>query len=400
MAQNLSYVLATPYTVAKSRTGGVIARLLSRMDLELVAAQIVTPDDDFVHEYAASLRGQDPRNLNSGGKLLADYIEHNLGQSGGRRHRSLLLIFRGENPCHKLSDVCGALFPENRNIEVESITGETIRDTYADLITDPEDPKKIIYFEPAILTPRRQVLADENLALFARHFKNCENIVCNMTYQNPSHIEQTLVIIKPDNWNYASGKPGTIIDMFSRTGLRIVGIKIFRFTLNQALDFYGPVLANLKEKLAPVFGLKAKEILEREFALQFDLDIGKALNESFGRECAEEQFRKIIEFMSGRRPDTCPPGDKDKPGTVKCMILVYEGENAIQKIRDVLGPTDPLKAPGGTVRREFGSNVMVNTAHASDSNESYEREKGIVKINENSLVPIIEEYLAQIGYQH
>jgi nucleoside diphosphate kinase len=77
------------------------------------------------------------------------------------------------------------------------------------------------------------------------------------------------------------------------------------------------------------------------------------------------------------------------------MILIYEGENAIQKIRDVLGPTDPLKAPGGTIRREFGSSMMVNTAHASDSRESCEREKRIVKINENSLVPVIDEYFAK-----
>jgi nucleoside diphosphate kinase len=58
-----------------------------------------------------------------------------------------------------------------------------------------------------------------------------------------------------------------------------------------------------------------------------------------------------------------------------------------------LGPTDPLKAPDGTVRREFGSNVMVNTAHASDSRESFEREKVIVKIEENSLSSIIREYI-------
>jgi nucleoside diphosphate kinase len=75
------------------------------------------------------------------------------------------------------------------------------------------------------------------------------------------------------------------------------------------------------------------------------------------------------------------------------MILIYEGENAIKKIRDVLGPTDPLKAPEGTVRREFGSSVMVNTAHASDSVESYNREKDIVKTDENSLGSIIKEYL-------
>jgi nucleoside diphosphate kinase len=76
-----------------------------------------------------------------------------------------------------------------------------------------------------------------------------------------------------------------------------------------------------------------------------------------------------------------------------CLILFYEGENAINKIRDVLGPTDPLKAPSGTVRREFGSNVMENTAHASDSLESVERERNIVKINENSLEAIIRAYL-------
>jgi nucleoside diphosphate kinase len=82
-----------------------------------------------------------------------------------------------------------------------------------------------------------------------------------------------------------------------------------------------------------------------------------------------------------------------KPEDPKCMILVYEGENAIQKIRNVLGPTDPLKAPEGTIRREFGSSVMVNAAHASDSTESYEREKAIVKIDKNSLVSIIRDHL-------
>jgi hypothetical protein len=98
--------------------------------------------------------------------------------------------------------------------------------------------------------------------------------------------------------------------------------------------------------------------------------------------------------MSGRRPDACPLEEADEPGSVKCMIIIYEGENAINKIREVLGPTDPVKAPSGTVRREFGSNVMVNTAHASDSIESYEREKKIVKVDENPLVSIIDEYLA------
>jgi nucleoside diphosphate kinase len=391
MKQSLSYVMVTPYTIAKSRTGGVIARLLSRVDLELVGAQIITPGEDFINEYAGTLRNQEKRNLNRAGELLANYIERNMSPSGGRRHRSLVLIFRGENPCRKLSDICGALFPEKQG--VEALTGETIRDTYADYIVDRDNPEKVIHFEPAILTPRHQELADETMTLFVRYFKNSKNVADNRSHQDSSKREQTLVILKPDNWSFASGRPGTIIDMFSRTGLRIVGIKIFSFSLNQALDFYGPVEHTLNEKLAPVYGQKAREVLERNFECPLSDNTGRILGECFGKEYAQEQFYKILAFMSGHRPDTCPAGDKDKPSDVKCMILIYEGENAVKKIRDVLGPTDPLKAPGGTVRREFGSSMMVNTAHASDSVESCEREKKIVKIEENSLISIIEEYL-------
>ena len=392
MEQTLSYVIVTPYSVAKSRTGGVIARLLSQTDLELVAAQMIAPDEIFVNEYAESLRNQQERNQTAAGELLAGYVERNMGPSGGRRHRFLLLIFRGENACKKLSDICGALFPKNRS--EESIYGETIRDTYSDYIVDIDDPDKVMYFEPAVLTPRSQELADENLNIFLRHFKDAENIVQNMFYPDMDKIERTLVILKPDNWNYASSKPGAIIDMFSRTGLRIVATKIFRFSLNQALEFYGPVEATLMERLAPVYGRKAKDVLEREFSMTLDPETEKCLSESFGMVYARVEFHKIIEFMSGCRPGKCFGEDADKPGGVKCMILIYEGENAVHKIRDVLGPTDPLKAPGGTVRREYGSNVMVNTAHASDSVENYKREIRIVKIDDNSLVSIIEDYLS------
>jgi len=392
MEHTLSYVVVTPYTIAKSRTGGVIARLLSQTDLELVAAQMIAPDEGFVREYANSLRSQLEKTNNDAGELLASYVENNLSPSEGRKHRFLLLIFRGEDPCAKLSRICGSLFPKERSME--SIYGETIRDTYSDYIVDRENRNVVVYFEPAVLTPRYQDLADENLAIFARHFRNNENIVQNIYYPDKSKIERTLVILKPDNWNYASSKPGTIIDMFSRTGLRIVGIKVFRFSLNQALEFYGPVETALVEKLSPVFGGKAKKVLEKEFSITLDEETEKCLCNSFGKVYAREEFYKIVEFMSGCRPGSCPPEDADKPGAARCMILIYEGENAVMKIRNVLGPTDPLKAPGGTVRREYGSNVMVNTAHASDSRESCEKEMKIVKINENSLIAVIDKYLA------
>jgi len=220
-----------------------------------------------------------------------------------------------------------------------------------------------------------------------------ENLVQNVVYPDPSKIERTLVIIKPDNWTHNSSRPGTIIDMFSRTGLRIIGIKVHRFSLAEALDFYGPVEEVLKEKLAAGYGKRAQQLLKKEFEVKLSRDMIKMLNTDFGVECARNQFMQIVEFMSGKRPGSYSNKEMKKPGDVKCMILVYEGENAVTKIRDVLGPTDPLKAPDGTVRREFGSNVMVNTAHASDSRESYEREQNIVRINHNSVAAIIKEHL-------
>ena len=391
MEHTLSYVLVTPYTIAKSRTGGVLARLLSRLDLELVGAQMFAPDEKFVAEYAKLIRKHEDGDNKKTNELLASYVEHNLVPSQGRRHRSLLLIFRGEDPCRKLSDICGPVHPEKQNID--TLTGENIRDTYADLIVDPENPEMVTYFEPAVLTPRLQQTADFHMKLFSDWLPDEENLVENVIYPNPDAVQRSLVIIKPDNWKYASSKPGTIIDMFSRTGLRIIGVKVHRMSVAEALEFYGPVKNALKGRLAPVFGKKAKELLENHFNISLNEKTEKALADSVGKEYAVDQFEQIVEFMSGIRPSQCPLEELNQPGTVKCMILIYEGEYAIAKIRDVLGPTDPLKAPGGTIRREFGSNIMVNTAHASDSAESALREMGVVKIHDNSCGDIMRSYL-------
>jgi nucleoside diphosphate kinase len=386
MGRNLSYVLVTPYTIAKSRTGGVLSRLLTQTDLELVGAQIITLDEAFVKEYADSLCQREPQAELA---LIAEYVEKNLGPSEGRKHRSLLLLFRGEAPCKKLLSICGPI--HTKRVEVDNISAETIRATYADLIFSKDNENEVSYFEPAVLTPRLQEDADSDLLRFASFLEGKANIIQNISYTDPSKIEQTLVILKPDNWSRNSSRPGAIIDMFSRTGLRIVGIKIHRFSMAEALGFYGPVEEVLKKKLAPGFGNQARELLEKEFNLKLSEETARYLAGSFGIEQAKAQFADILEFMSGKRPDSCPPEDMEKPGDVKCMIIIYEGEDAISKIRDVLGPTDPLKAPDGTVRREFGSNVMVNSAHASDSKESYDREKAIVKVNENSLASIIRD---------
>jgi nucleoside diphosphate kinase len=96
--------------------------------------------------------------------------------------------------------------------------------------------------------------------------------------------------------------------------------------------------------------------------------------------------------MAGARPSDTLPENREKPGTEKCIAVVYQGENAVAKIREVLGPTDPAKAPPGSIRKEFGQNIMVNAAHASDSVENARREMGIVRVEENNFKPLIENF--------
>jgi hypothetical protein len=100
--------------------------------------------------------------------------------------------------------------------------------------------------------------------------------------------------------------------------------------------------------------------------------------------------------MAGRSPSECPPAEHDQPGSEKCIALVYEGVGAVAKIRDVLGPTDPSKAPPGSIRREFGSSIMVNAAHASDAPESATRELGIVKPADNNFRRVAEQFYGKL----
>jgi nucleoside diphosphate kinase len=132
--------------------------------------------------------------------------------------------------------------------------------------------------------------------------------------------------------------------------------------------------------------------LEKEFGFKVPPATEQQLGEILGPHFGDNQFENIVKFMSGRSPSECNAKQMEQPGTEKCIALVYEGVEAIRKIRDVLGPTDPSKAPPGSVRREFGQNIMINAAHASDSAESAERELGIINVGENNFRAVVEEF--------
>ena len=121
--------------------------------------------------------------------------------------------------------------------------------------------------------------------------------------------QRTFFIVKPDAM--AKGVLGKLLDMIQTSGLRIVAGRIAHLTDEQAGRFY----AVHKER--PFFG-------------------------------------DLKRFMTS--------------GPV--FVGVLEGDDAVKRWRDLMGPTDSKKAPKGTVRGEFGTDVEKNASHGSDASET------------------------------
>jgi nucleoside diphosphate kinase len=386
MPKELAYVIVTPYSLHKSRTGGILTRLITRTGCELVAARMFAPSAELVKEYAAeTISANDPQDRRIQ-ELIYEYILRNLlpDQKTGRRRRIMMLLFQGDEAVRKTRSVVGNVSPDRR-------VGETIRDTYGDLIIDEHD--QLRYFEPAVLAAPTLEEAESKLKLWAHHSDTDGGVLQNViAYQPGETPERTLVLIKPENFRFPTGRPGNMIDFFSRTGLYIVGVKVHRMSVAQALQFYGPVRETLRTKLKDVVAAKATGAIEKELGFKIGPEQQQQLGDILGPSFGDNQFENIVRFMSGRSPSECPPGEQNDPGSEKCIALVYEGVGAVAKIRDVLGPTDPSKAPPGSIRREFGQTIMVNAAHASDSPDNARREMGIVNVAENNFRQIVEQF--------
>ena len=121
--------------------------------------------------------------------------------------------------------------------------------------------------------------------------------------------EQTLSIIKPD----AVGKNciGAVLAQLEKAGLTIVAMRMRHLTQKEAEGFYS-------------------------------VHTGKPF------------FAPLVSFMTS--------------GPV--LVMVLEGENAVQKNRDIMGATDPQKAAPGTIRKEFAKTIDDNVVHGSDSVEN------------------------------
>jgi len=324
MADQLSYAFITPAALRKGRTGGILGRLISRSGLELHTGRIFAPSAKLLSEIASTLVGQ---------SKTATYL--NALPAGSQ---SLVLVLKGEDAAAKVASIIG-------NDSSMGGRGETLRDTYGDLV---EADGATVYFEPGVIAPANAAESVAGLKLLGEA-SDAEGGILDASSSFAEATEKTLVLIKPDNFAYPNTRPGGVIDLFARTGLALVGFKSFHMSVAQGEEFYGPVLDFLVEKLPD----------------------GRA------------QWESIVAFMSGKRPSECTPEEKTFPGSQPCVALIYQGPNAVAKIREALGSTNPANAAHGTIRKEFGTTIMINGAHASDSVENVARETGIIRLEEN-----------------
>lgn len=122
-------------------------------------------------------------------------------------------------------------------------------------------------------------------------------------------MDRTLIIFKPDCMK--QGHVGQVLARFESAGFKIVGCKMIQLTA-----------ALLREHYAHV---------------------------------ADKPFYPEIENFMSSEP---------------VIVMALEGEGVVDKVRTLLGPTDSAKAEKGTIRGDFGKDVMVNVVHASDSDEN------------------------------
>jgi nucleoside-diphosphate kinase len=122
-------------------------------------------------------------------------------------------------------------------------------------------------------------------------------------------VERTLSIIKPDA--VANNVIGQILTRFEGAGLKVVAARMLQLSRRDAEGFYAVHR-------------------ERPF------------------------FKDLVDFMTS--------------GPV--LVQVLEGEDAIQKNRDLMGATDPRKAAQGTIRADFAQNIDANAVHGSDGPET------------------------------
>lgn len=397
MKKELTYALITPYSLLKSRTGGIISRLLSLSDLELVGARMYTPSDKFLDEYIKTIETQKMKTVWK--NAMIDYVNNMLRKNNklSMSNRAMLLLFEGKNAVDVLhNNVIGSAS--------DPLRGNTIRGTYGDSIRSSDG--KVEYFEPAVLTSADKAANVNQLKLFAKYSLSDGGILEKaVKFPKNKKPETSLIILKP--FEKHDPRTGNIIDMISRTGFYMVGVKLLDLSTKQAEEFYGPVKNFFNSSFDDKFKPKLVENLrasldQKDFSFELTDEIMNKMADQMKKPTVEGEFGNILQYMTGRTPSAFAETKKTIDGKQTiCIAILYQGINTIKTIRELLGATDPKKAKYSSIRRFYGLDILRNAVHASDSPASVIRERKIIGFNKENktcdINQIINRYIKNSG---
>ncbi|MDP7530120.1 MAG: nucleoside-diphosphate kinase [Candidatus Scalindua sp.] len=389
MKKELTYALITPYSLLKSRTGGIISRLLSLSDLELVGARMYTPSDKFLDEYIKTIETQKMKTVWK--NAMIDYVNSMLRKNNklGMANRAMLLLFEGKNAVDVLhNNVIGSAS--------DPLRGNTIRGTYGDSIRASDG--KVEYFEPAVLTSADKAANINQLKLFAKYSLSDGGILEKaVKFPKNKKPETSLIILKP--FEKHDPRTGNIIDMISRTGFYMVGVKLLDLSTKQAKEFYGPVKdffnSSFDDKFKPILVENLRASLnQKDFSFELTDETLNKMAGQLKKPTIEGEFGKILQYMTGSAPSAFAETKKTGDGKhTICLALLYQGINTIKTIRELLGATDPKKAKYSSIRRFYGLDILRNAVHASDSTKSVIRERKIIGFNKDKTTCDIKQII-------
>lgn len=373
MTDELGLVLITEKSLERSITGHIIKEIFSRgiRPVELLEARMYAPSEELIRKYIKLLVDKKFRDY-----LRREYVEKNKGPF---KKRMMFLLFKGQDAISQIRGVVG---------HISKRVDGTLRNSFAEF-TEDKNGKITGFLEPSVIIIPKKKCVKDVINLWAEYsecdggllqdlidwkallssWDSCEyetlkyrDGITSKSKEMLENIQQTLVLIKPDNIYTKSHRVGAIIDALAGPGLKMIGVKAVNMSIEQAVEFYQPIEEKLIKK--------------------------------YGRQRGKRGFAEIIKFMTGFDPyKITDPEKREMHGgkQQQCLALVYQGPFALERIRKKVGATDPLEAAPGTIRREFGRDIMKNGVHASDSLKSAERELEIIDIDETSLKEIAQE---------
>lgn len=399
---SLAFAWITPNSLNRGLEGGIMSRLCSCPDLNLIGTRMYSPSNEFVDELIQAHHDSHNENGYKPFKPFIEFLDKDLRPRAQTRenrypNHMLMLLFSGENARQRIVDLIGSQQDPDSHMSTSS---KTIRGSYGEFRRDPETGE-VKDFQPAAVGSHSDKGNELYLRVFSKYAFQDGGVLNIESWEDSTKFTNAMVMIKPDSLEYPSARPGHIMDLFSSTGLTLIGSSVFSMSVAQARDFYGHLEPIFQQKFQKDVEKVLKNRLDGAFDFKIPDEVYTVTTALLMRRHAQQEVGKIISFMTGVKAAAegyaqLPAEVQLKRGPARCMALLYRGSDAIATVRSKLGSTDPNKALPGTVRFDYGEDVMKNGAHASDSPEALEREMKIIRFGQGgkaSVKKIIDMWL-------